>query len=70
MAVGRGPDGAPIYEERPGWEDALDDLQSDADLPQAARDYISFIEEELDVPVAQASFGPDRAQTITRRRQC
>ncbi len=68
VAVGRGPDGAPIYEERPGWEDALDDLQSDADLPQAARDYISFIEEELDVPVALASFGPDRAQTITRRR--
>jgi len=67
VATGRGPDGAPIYEDRPGWEDPLDGAQSDADLPQACRDYISFIEEFLDVPVALASYGPDRTQTITRR---
>ena len=67
VAVGRGPDGAPIYEERPGWEEPLEDLKSDADLPRTCRDYISFIEESLDVPVALASFGPDRAQTLTRR---
>ncbi len=67
VAVGRGPDGAPVYEERPGWEEPLEDAKSDADLPQTCVDYISFIEESLDVPVALASFGPDRAQTITRR---
>ena len=67
VAVGRGPDGAPVYEDRPGWEEPLEDLKSDADLPRTCRDYISFIEESLDVPVALASFGPDRAQTLTRR---
>jgi adenylosuccinate synthase len=67
VAVGRGSDGAPIYDERPGWAEPLDDLKSDADLPGTCRDYISFIEDFLDVPVALASFGPDRAQTLTRR---
>ena len=67
VAVDRGPDGAPIYTHRPGWKDPLDGARTDADLPRACRDYISFIEEFLDVPVALVSFGPDRAQTITRR---
>ncbi|MFH1530787.1 MAG: adenylosuccinate synthase [Pseudomonadota bacterium] len=67
VAVGRRPDGAPVYEDRPGWEEPLDGAQSDADLPRACRDYISFIEESLDVTVALASYGPDRTQTITRR---
>jgi len=67
VAVGRGADGAAVYDERPGWEEPLDSAASDEDLPGACRDYIAFIEDALDVPVDMASCGPDRCQTITRR---
>ena len=67
VAVGRRPDGAPVYDERPGWEEPLDGIASEADLPEACLDYIGFIEDFLGVPVAMASCGPDRIQTITRR---
>ena len=67
VAVGRDSSGAPVYEERPGWEQSLDGATGDDDLPPACLDYITFIEDALGVPVALVSYGPDRAQTITRR---
>ncbi|MDE5786010.1 MAG: adenylosuccinate synthetase, partial [Duncaniella sp.] len=33
---------------------------------QAFKDYISFLEKELDTPITIVSIGPDRDQTIIR----
>ena len=35
-----------------------------AELPQAARDYVKFIEEQLEVPVKIVSTGPKRHEII------
>jgi adenylosuccinate synthase len=51
-------------EEMPGWEEDLTQCRSEADLPQAARDYIEMIGEATRVPVALVSVGPARDQVI------
>ncbi len=56
----------PIYEELPGWKTDLSKARTEAELPQAFRDYIAFIEEKVGVPVAVISVGPDREETIIR----
>ena len=35
-------------------------------FPKAFKDYVSFLEEQLETPIAIISVGPDRAQTIVR----
>jgi adenylosuccinate synthase len=56
----------PVYEELPGWTEPLGEARSLGDLPQAARDYLGFIQEFTEVPVAIVSVGPSRHQTIVR----
>ena len=56
----------PVYTELKGWQTDLTQLKSEEELPQAFKDYIKFLEEELSVPVKYVSIGPDRDQTITR----
>ena len=56
----------PVYTELKGWMTDLTQLKSEDELPQAFKDYIKFLEEELQVPVKYISIGPDRDQTITR----
>ncbi len=54
----------PNYREFPGWEEDIAGCCSRADLPQAARDYIAFIEDYLDRPVKYISVGQRRDQII------
>ena len=56
----------PVYETLPGWQEELDAVQSEHDLPTNARRYVDRIAELLDRPVSIVSVGPDRAQTIIR----
>ena len=56
----------PVYETLPGWEEDISEVRSFADLPQAARQYIQCIEQELGVKVGLISVGPDREQTLIR----
>jgi adenylosuccinate synthase len=56
----------PIYTEIKGWSEDLTGLSHYAELPQSLKSYISFLEKELEVPVAIVSVGPDRNQTIRR----
>ncbi len=56
----------PVYEELLGWNEPLGDIQTWTDLPQTAKDYLEFIQEFTDVPVAMISVGPSRNQTITK----
>jgi len=39
---------------------------SEAEFPKAFKDYIDFLEEQLETPICIISIGPDRAQTIVR----
>ncbi len=53
----------PVYEALPGFGD-LSDAATPADLPAAARDYVRFIEERLEVPISIISTGPKREETL------
>jgi len=56
----------PIYEELPGWKTDISGCRTFGELPQAARDYIGYLEELAGVPVSIIAVGPDREQTILR----
>jgi len=52
------------YEELPGWSENLRECRSEADLPPAAREYLSFIAEFVGVPVVMVGVGPGRDDVI------
>jgi adenylosuccinate synthase len=52
------------YTELPGWEEDISGARSLDDLPQAAREYVEYIEEFLGVPVVLVGVGPGRDQMI------
>ena len=56
----------PIYEHFEGWSEPLHDVRSLAGLPDAARRYVSAVEELAGVPIVLVSVGPERTQTIER----
>jgi adenylosuccinate synthase len=56
----------PIYEEFPGWQQETSDINDYAELPEAARSYIEFIESQVGVPVKMISVGPMRKRTIIK----
>ena len=56
----------PVYEEMPGWSEDLSACRAFDDLPQAAQDYVSRIEEISGAPVTAIGVGPGRDATITR----
>jgi len=58
----------PQYVELPGWNCDLTQCKSEADFPQAFKDYIAFLEKELETPITILSVGPDRDQTIERKK--
>ncbi|PKV66269.1 adenylosuccinate synthase [Pontibacter ramchanderi] len=58
----------PIYEELPGWKVELNQIESVDALPEAFNNYMSFLEEHLQVPITIASVGPDRKSTLRRER--
>lgn len=60
-------DGAePVYVELPGWKTDMTMMQTEDEFPEEFNNYLSFLEEELMVPIKIVSVGPDRAQTIVR----
>jgi adenylosuccinate synthase len=56
----------PVYEEIAGWDAPTLGVRKYADLPAAARAYITRLEELCGVPVALISTGSDRHDTILR----
>lgn len=57
----------PIYETLPGWQTSTAGVKKIAELPSAARAYVSRIEELVGAPVDIISTGPDREETIVLR---
>jgi len=56
----------PVYVELAGWKTNMTAMQSEDEFPEEFNAYVSFLEEELQVPIKIVSVGPDRAQTIIR----
>ncbi|MBD2102787.1 adenylosuccinate synthase [Leptolyngbya sp. FACHB-261] len=54
----------PIYKTLPGWKQPTGDCRSLQDLPQAALNYLQFLAELMEVPIAIVSLGASRGQTI------
>jgi adenylosuccinate synthase len=54
----------PVYQTLPGWEDDLTGIRRWSDLPEAARNYVEFVAQQVGVRASIVSVGPDRRQTI------
>ena len=48
----------------PGWDEDITEVREEADLPQAARDYLAFIGDFIGVPIALIGVGAGREQVI------
>lgn len=56
----------PILKVLPGWKSDIRGIKNYSDLPQNCRNYIEFIEKELEVPITIVSNGPAREDIILR----
>ena len=54
----------PVYEELPGWKTDLSGVTELADMPQAARDYVGFLSEQIGAPIRLVGVGPGREQFV------
>lgn len=54
----------PIYTTLPGWQQSTENCRSLDDLPKQALDYLRFLAELMEVPIAIVSLGASRDQTI------
>lgn len=57
----------PVYETLPGWSQSTSGITSIDQLPENARNYIRFLEEQIEAPIDVISTGPDRVETVTLR---
>ncbi len=53
-----------IYETFAGWDEDITGSKTREDLPEAARDFVEFLEKEIGVPVCMISVGPERDRAI------
>ena len=54
----------PVYKTLPGWKRSTAECRTLEDLPKQALDYLKFLAELMEVPIAIVSVGPSRDQTI------
>lgn len=57
----------PVYTTLPGWKCDIRGITKYEDLPENCRNYIEFIEKELEVPITMISNGPGRHEIIKRK---
>lgn len=55
----------PVYEMLPGWQSDIRGIREYEKLPPNVKNYIAFIEKQLDVPVRMVSNGPKREDIIS-----
>lgn len=56
----------PVYTEFKGWKADLTGMSNFDELPSELKEYIAFIEKEVETPITIVSVGPDRKQTILK----
>ncbi|NTU67686.1 MAG: adenylosuccinate synthase [Chlorobiaceae bacterium] len=54
----------PVYKSLPGWNGSNAHAKSFDDMHENARDYVTFLEDALGVPVTFISVGPGRDETV------
>src|SRR5437763_4216360 len=54
----------PVYKNLKGWKTPIAGTRDFAKLPEAARDYLRFLSDYLEVPISMVSTGPERDETI------
>ena len=57
----------PVLETLPGFKQEIRGVGRFEDLPQAAQDYVAFIEREIGVPITMVSNGPKRSEILKRK---
>ena len=57
----------PVLKSFPGWQQEIHEISAYDDLPRAAKDYVSYIEEYTGSRADIISVGSERRQTIVRR---
>ncbi len=57
----------PLYRTLPGWQKPTPGIRDVKELPEAARNYLDFISNELQVEIGMISTGPERDATIVPR---
>ena len=53
-----------VYEQVPGWDEDISEVRRFEDLPEAAQNYLNYIEEFVGVPIVLVGVGPARDQVI------
>ena len=56
----------PIYIEMNGWKKDLTALSQYNDAPIELKNYVEYLEKELNIPISLVSVGPDRKQTLLK----
>lgn len=59
-------DARPVETSMPGWKCDISGVRKWEDLPQAARDYVEYIEKAIGCPIGYVSVGPERDAIILR----
>ena len=59
-------DAKPVYKTMKGWHCSLADVKTYEEFPAPLKEYVTYLEQELNVPIKLVSIGPDRTQTIMR----
>jgi adenylosuccinate synthase len=67
MPIGSHDGLTPVYQEHPGWEQDISGCREYDQLPQAARDFLSFVSDESGLRIDLISVGPRRGDTIVVR---
>ena len=57
----------PVYETIKGWNCDLTELSSYEESPTELKDYVEYLEQNLEVPITVVSVGPDRTQTLSNK---
>lgn len=57
----------PVYVEMPGWKTDMTKMTNESQFPKEFKDYVDFLEKQLQTPIEIISIGPDREQTIIRQ---
>jgi len=57
-------DAEPLYETLPGWSSGVADCRRPEDLPKEALEYLQFIADEADCPIAMVSVGKERSAVV------
>lgn len=56
----------PVFETLPGWKSDIRGIKKYEDLPENCRNYIEFIEKQIEYPITMVSNGPGREDIIYR----